>query len=78
MRKKCEEQADIICSRLVGMNNIQMAKRLHDILVRNITYDNDDSYEVHTIAGALLNRRAVCDGYSKLYKYILDKMGWTA
>ena len=75
MRIKCEEQADIICSRLVGMNNIQMAKRLHDILVRNITYDNDDSYEVHTIAGALLNRRAVCDGYSKLYKYILDKMG---
>jgi transglutaminase/protease-like cytokinesis protein 3 len=34
-----------------------------------------NNYEVHTIIGPLLKRKCVCDGFSKLYKLVLDELG---
>lgn len=40
-----------------------------------IYYDNADSYEPHSAYGALVSGKAVCEGYAKAYKLLLDKMG---
>lgn len=76
LRERCQQQVGIILSRLKedkGVNGI--AKHLHDILIRNIKYEKQNNYEVHTIIGSLLKRKCVCDGFSKLYKLILDELG---
>ena len=76
LRERCQQEAGIILSRLKedkGVNGI--AKHLHDILIRNIKYEKQNNYEVHTIIGPLLKRKCVCDGFSKLYKLILDELG---
>ncbi len=51
-------------------------KYVHDYLVDNVTYDSLTETDIaHGIYGALINRFAVCDGYSKAFKYILDNIG---
>lgn len=54
---------------------------LHNYLMRTITYDNDaineyttcpDSYSAY---GALINKRAVCQGISLAFKLLCDKTG---
>ena len=65
-----------IASNLSGSTYDKILK-VHNYLVDNITYDS--SYmnpEIsHTLYGALINKTAVCDGYAKAFKYILDNIG---
>lgn len=51
--------------------------KVHNYLVDNITYDSSgsDMDISHTLYGALINKTAVCDGYAKAFKYILDNLG---
>lgn len=51
--------------------------QVHNYLIDNVTYDasSDDIEISHTLYGALINRVAVCDGYAKAFKYILDDLG---
>ena len=49
---------------------------MHNYLVDTITYDGETNSELsHGIYGALINQYAVCDGYTKAFKYILDDLG---
>ena len=51
-------------------------KQVHNYLIDNINYDSENTSELsHGIYGALVNDLAVCDGYSKAFKYILDNIG---
>ncbi len=48
----------------------------HDYLCKKVTYATDSSsYLVHTAYGALVNGSAVCEGYAKAMKLLLDAMG---
>lgn len=51
--------------------------QVHDYLIDNIEYESSslDLEVSHTLYGALINKRAVCDGYAKAFKYILDNVG---
>lgn len=71
--EQCEIQKRIILSRLNALSPIETVKKLHDIIARNVRYQDDKELNDHTIVGPLLNRKAVCDGFSKLFKYILDE-----
>ena len=49
---------------------------VHDYLVDNIEYDTTISRNnIYDVYGALVNRIAVCEGYARSFKYILDEMG---
>ncbi|WP_035773494.1 InlB B-repeat-containing protein, partial [Butyrivibrio sp. VCD2006] len=54
---------------------------IHDALIKKIEYDhecadNNSVYDVaHTAYGALVDGSAVCDGYSKAFKMLLQKAG---
>lgn len=70
MKKQFVEQ-------MTQMNSdYERVKALHDWLVDNIEYDSS-MQRVHryNIYGALIERSVVCEGYAKLFKYILDDMG---
>lgn len=59
-----------------GMTDYDKALALHDVVCANLAYDNSQSLEwIHTVYGAFVNKYAVCDGYSKAYQYLLNKVG---
>ena len=65
-----------ITSRLKG-STYDKILQVHNYLVDNVEYDssNSDLEVSHTLYGALINNLAVCDGYAKAFKYILDNIG---
>ena len=56
-------------------DDVDKIKAVHDYLVNNIDYNGDKESTAYGIYGALVDRRAVCEGYAKAFKYILDDMG---
>ena len=48
-------------------------KLVHDYLVESIEYDTSLSQKnIYNIYGALINKKCVCEGYAKAFKYIMD------
>ena len=49
-------------------------QEVHDCLVENLDYDESLSrINCHNVYGALIEKTAVCEGYAKAFKYILDE-----
>ncbi len=64
-----------LVSRRTG-NSYNDIKMIHDYLVDNIEYDTSLSREnIYDVYGALVNHVAVCEGYARSFKYILEEMG---
>lgn len=50
-------------------------REIHDFIVENTEYDETVSKNnIYNIYGTLINKEAVCEGYAKTFKYILDKL----
>ena len=70
-----EQVKNTLVSRRTG-NTYEDIKMVHDYLVDNIEYDTSLSKDnIYDLYGALVNRVAVCEGYARSFKYILDEMG---
>ena len=70
-----EQVKDSLVSRRTG-NIYEDIKMVHDYLVDNIEYDTSLSKNnIYDVYGALINKVAVCEGYARSFKYILDEMG---
>lgn len=53
--------------------NIRM---VHDYLIERIEYDTSISKDhIYTIYGAMVNGEAVCEGYARSFKYLMDSFG---
>ncbi|MCI8617756.1 MAG: hypothetical protein HFJ60_05920 [Clostridia bacterium] len=53
-------------------------KLVHDYLVESIEYEQSIlSDNVYSIYGALINKRCVCEGYAKSFKYLMDALDIT-
>lgn len=81
--KKVNAEVDRIIKENIkkDMSDLEKVKSIHDYLVLSVAYDydnflknnvSDDSYEAY---GALINKIAVCDGYTKSMALILNKVG---
>lgn len=71
-----------------NLNQEELEKYAHDYIIENCEYDynaldkdgnSDSKYkkynEVHSAYGALVDRKAVCSGYAKTYKILLNRLG---
>lgn len=57
-------------------NTYQDIKMVHDYLIDNVSYDTSISKpNIYNVYGALVNGEAVCEGYARAFKYIMDEMG---
>lgn len=81
-----KEQIDEAISRLEEIKNTIIRnktgnaykdiKMVHDYLVENIEYDTSISKQnIYNIYGALINGEAVCEGYARGFKYLIDSLG---
>lgn len=62
------------------MTQFEKELALHDALVKKVTYYEYSDLQTipmikHTAYGALVQNEAVCDGYSKAFKLLLEKVG---
>lgn len=67
---------------LVGVDDLAVkAQILHDYIVRYCEYDekaaaeDDSSPLARTVYSVLVRRKAVCEGYTMAYRYLLNKVG---
>lgn len=57
-------------------NTYNDIKMVHDYLVDNVEYDTSVSKaNIYNLYGALINGEAVCEGYARAFKYIMDELG---
>lgn len=50
-------------------------KLVHDYLIETIDYEETLSESnIYNIYGALINKRSVCEGYAKAFKYLMDSI----
>ena len=50
-------------------------KVVHDYLIDTVDYDQSlQKSNIYNIYGALINKEAVCEGYARAFKYILDDL----
>ena len=57
-------------------NTYDNIKMVHDYLVENVQYDTSVSKEnIYNIYGAMVNGEAVCEGYARSFKYLMDSLG---
>lgn len=59
-----------------GNNTYDNVKMVHDFLVENVEYDTSISKSnIYNIYGAMVNGEAVCEGYARSFKYLMDSLG---
>ncbi len=70
--KKLEQVKKYIIQNKTG-NTYDDIKMVHDYLIANIEYDSTISKDnIYNIYGALINGEAVCEGYARAFKYLMD------
>ena len=55
-------------------SDYEKIKEVHNTLVKTLKYESNGK-NIHNIYGSLVEKKAVCEGYAKAFKYILDSMG---
>lgn len=56
-------------------NTYDNIKMVHDYLVDNVEYDTTISKNnIYNIYGAMVNGQAVCEGYARSFKYLMDSL----
>ena len=55
-------------------NDIEKIQAAHNYLIENVEYSKEIKDDMYGIYGALVKGEAVCNGYAKAFKYILDGM----
>ena len=64
-----------ICKQASG-DDYNKVRRTHDWLIEEISYDSS-SYNKGNIYGVFIEKKVVCEGYARAYKYLLDNLGIT-
>ena len=73
--QKIEQEKNVVKSKLTG-STYKDIKIIHDYLVDNISYDEKyDSMGTYSIYGALVDKKCVCEGYTRAFKYLADMAG---
>ncbi len=65
-------------ARTMLSNEFRLEKYLHDCVVKSVAYDYDslkkkDCWNAHSIVGAFLEKRAVCEGIAKAFKLLCNE-----
>lgn len=70
-----EQVKDIIISKLSGTDYDKLLF-IHDFLLNNVEYDSTyNSTGTYGVYGALIEKKAVCEGYAKAFKYLANAAG---
>lgn len=78
-KEQVENAADYIIKSVdASWSDIYKCRYLHDMVCQYVEYDMDEhnnNPNLRTTYGALIDNKAVCDGYTMAYNYLLSKVG---
>ena len=75
MTSELEQKRAEIGATLVGSDYDKIIKA-HDWIVSNVEYDSSLSNKnIYNLYGALILKKAVCEGYAEAFKYLMDYAG---
>lgn len=81
LAEKVKKVCNKILSKVAGKTEFEKELSLHDILARNVLYDDvakDNLLKFHarsnTILGVLFYKTAVCEGIAKTFKFLLNAL----
>lgn len=74
MLYESEQAAKEIIAETEGMNDYEKLKYFHDYLAVNVESSADDPYG-DSVYGALVNKKALCEGYAKAFSYLCNLAG---
>lgn len=70
-----EAMQEEVARQLEGYSDYEKIREVHNWMVDNIEYDVDlEADEPYSISGALTEGKAVCEGYARGFKYIMDEL----
>ena len=72
--KKIHEIGNMLLNKCVNSDIFETILKFHDIIGKNVIYEDIDMNS-HSILGVLLNKKGVCEGIAKTFKYLCDKVG---
>lgn len=73
--KKVEKIRNNFVNEFKDYNDYNKLLNVHNALANSLEYDSTLAKEnIHNIYGALINKKVVCEGYAKAFKYILDSL----
>ena len=71
--KQVEEVKNEIIQNATG-NNYDKIKYIHDWIIDNVEYDTSNGNNTADIYGCLVNKKVVCEGYARAFKYLMDEL----
>lgn len=79
-RQKVEKELNKIIGNMPSGSNYDKIKYLYETVIDTVSYDkeNMEDLENQRITSAVLNKKSVCAGYSRMYTYLLQKAGYQA
>ena len=79
-----EEEVDVAISNIENIKNeiisntsgntVDKIRYVHNYLIDTVEYDVNAGTGIRDIYGGLINQKAVCEGYAKAFKYIMDEL----
>ncbi len=76
MEKELAAAVEEITSLVTAETPFEIELQLHDLLCQRVTYSDDENDAmVYTAYGALVNRKALCEGYSRAMQLLLNEFG---
>ena len=58
-----------------GESDYEIIRAIHDYIVENTDYDSSLNHiNIYSMYGTYINQLAVCEGYSKAFKYAMDRL----
>ena len=76
MEKELKSAVDEISALVTATDPFEIELQLHDILCSRVEYSNDSADSmIYTAYGALVNGKALCEGYSRAMQLLLSQFG---
>ena len=76
MEKELEKAVKEITKKVTATDPYEIELQLHDLLCERVEYSDDKTDPmIFTAYGALVNRRALCEGYSRAMQLLLGEFG---
>lgn len=76
--EKAKEYIDNIVVQIIEQTkndtDIDKIKKVHNWLINVLEYDNLENANRYNIYGALHDKKAVCEGYARTFKYLMKKL----
>ncbi len=69
-----EQEKDNLINQCKDKNTVEKIRIVHDYLVDTIDYDLQAGDDIYNVYGALINKKSVCEGYARSFKYIMDDL----